>query len=169
MEWVLDGFDASYRKTIAAGTVNPWNISLTLTLRIRRAPLDGATGTDRAQNSGRSLLAWPHESPLRARVMTAMRVLVAGQVLVALLVAWRYAPPAPVGADAPPGEFSAARAAAMLRRAIVTHLRTVFPTMKNEAMREVVWNESQARRMTWAENGSRVIAYRALRFLMHAQ
>ena len=33
-EWVLDGFDASYRKTVAAGAVNPWNISLTRYPRI---------------------------------------------------------------------------------------------------------------------------------------
>ena len=60
-----------------------------------------------------------------------------------------------------------ARASASLRKAIVTFLRQANPTKKNDAMREVVWNELQARRMTWAKNGTRMIAYRVLRFLMH--
>ena len=63
--------------------------------------------------------------------------------------------------------MSRARVAASLRKATVTFLRKASPTMKNEAMREVVWNELQARRMTWAKNGTRKIANRVLRFLMH--
>ncbi|MDP6945299.1 MAG: M20/M25/M40 family metallo-hydrolase, partial [Myxococcota bacterium] len=44
----------------------------------------------------------------------AVRSLVVGQVVVALLVAWRYAPPSPAPVDLDPARFSAGRAAVVL-------------------------------------------------------
>ena len=59
------------------------------------------------------------------------------------------------------------RTEALLRRAITAYTRVRNPQHTNAAMRVVIWNELQERRNVWAENGSRMIAYRVMRFLMH--
>ena len=63
----------------------------------------------------------------------------------------------------PPG-----RVMALLRRAIIIYLMYKNPLTSQEAMREVVWQTLASRRKAWAENGARMISYRAMRFLMHS-
>ena len=48
-EWVLDGFNASYRKNIVDGTANPWNIAIT---RYPRIVKGGSWDQDQDDDNG---------------------------------------------------------------------------------------------------------------------
>ncbi|HEV8240078.1 MAG TPA: M28 family peptidase [Thermoanaerobaculia bacterium] len=65
-----------------------------------------------------------------------MRRALAALAVVLALVAWRYAPPSPRGADAPAGEFSAVRAKAALARVLGDQRPHLTGGTANAAVRE---------------------------------